>query len=276
MGTEERNIYSNRKEVWSSWSEDYYRSLYKDVKEYPSLVMRHKYILDLFDQDGKRILDIGCGPGEMIRDLSARNCEVCGVDISAGMLEVARQNLHTEEGSNSVFLGCGNIESLGFRDKTFDGVVCAGVVEYLEDDALALGELNRVLRTGGTMIVTVRNRICPARVLDPLINRMRTSTFGRKFMKIIKGPLAKDKGDDKPYVRYRKHLPWKLDERLVEHGFQKEDFRYFHFYPFFVPLDKLFSTAFVKMGLWMERFSHSSLGFLGSGYIVKARKTRDI
>jgi SAM-dependent methyltransferase len=276
MKTEKADLHSNRKEIWTSWSEDYYKSLYKDIREYPSLVMRHRYILDLFDQDGRRVLDIGCGPGEMVKDLAQRGCEVCGVDISVGMLEVARKTLRDANGNKAISLGCGNIESLSFRDKAFDGVICAGVIEYLGDDAMALEELNRILRVGGTMILTVRNKVCPARFLDLMINRMRRSTLGNRSLKTIKDSLGGDHDGDKPYVKYRKHVPWKLDERLAHYGFQKEDFRYFHFYPFFVPFDKLFPRSFVKLGLRMEKLSRSSLGFLGSGYIVKARKMRDV
>lgn len=276
MEKENRDLFANRKEIWSSWSEDYYRSLYKDIKEYPSLVMRHRYILELFDQGGKRVLDIGCGPGEMLQDLSEQGCEVCGVDISAGMLEVAKKNLQSAKTGSPVFLGCGNIESLGFKDGTFDAVICAGVIEYLDDDGPALGELNRVLRDDGTMIITVRNKTCVPRVLDPFINWMRRIAFGQKVMRTIRGSLADEGGGEKPYVRYHKHFPWELDEKLMKHGFRKEDFRYFHFYPFFVPFDKVLPAAFVRIGLKMERFSHSMLGgFLGSGYIVKSRKVKD-
>ena len=51
-----------QKQFWSASAEVYFEELYKDVKEYPSLLLRHRYILDLVDSTGGKVLDIGCGP----------------------------------------------------------------------------------------------------------------------------------------------------------------------------------------------------------------------
>lgn len=276
MPEEGKKNIPEQKEFWSNWSEDYHKSLYRDVKEYPSLIARHNYILDLFDQDGKLILDIGCGPGEMIRDLLKRQCRVWGLDIAEGMLRVAQKNLEEKAGNGEMCLGCGNIEALGFKEKTFDGAICAGVIEYLDSDKKALRELNRVLRKNGTLIITVRNKACPARISDNLLDGLKKSQAGRKVIGGIKKALNKDNGQVSPFIAYRKHFPWELDKNLTESGFLKEDFRYFHFYPFFTPLDKLFPRLFVSLGLKMEKLTNTPLGFLGSGYIVKARKIKDL
>ena len=267
---------AGQKEFWSEWSDDYYKDLYKDVENYPSLILRHKYILDLFDQAEKRVLDIGCGPGEMVRDLLKRKCRVYGVDIAEGMLKVARNNLGHEVDGGETFLGCGDIEHLSFKENSFDAVICAGVVEYLEQDDTGLRELNRVLRKGGTLIVTVRNKACPARILDPLLDRLKGGSGGRRLIGSVKRQLKMDDGRVSPFTPYRKHYPWEFDRKLVDHGFKKEDVRYFHFYPFFVPLDRLFPKLAVSLGLRMERLTNTWLGFLGSGYIVKARKQKDL
>ncbi|HVN95533.1 MAG TPA: class I SAM-dependent methyltransferase [Syntrophorhabdaceae bacterium] len=266
-----------QKNIWSTWSEDYFKTLYKDVTEYPALVLRHKYILDLFDLDGKKILDIGCGPGEMVKDLLSRGCQVFGMDIAEGMLKVARNNLEKWSGNGAFGFGCGDIEHLSFKDKTFDGVVCAGVIEYLKEDSKSLGELNRILRKDGELILTVRNAACGARVFDSLTNIPKSSNLGRSLIKPIKRLTSRDgKKEMDPYIPYRKHTPWKLDKKLATFGFVKQGFHYFHFYPFFVPFDKVFPKTFISLGLRMERFSQKRLGILASGYIVKARKVRDV
>ena len=85
-----------QKQFWSGYSDDYLKNLYKDAIEYPSLIVRHNYILELIDAEptGKKsIVDIGCGPGEMLSDLIERGHDVCGVDIAEGMLEVAEKNV---------------------------------------------------------------------------------------------------------------------------------------------------------------------------------------
>ena len=85
----EKSTYRRHREFWSDFADDYLENLYRNVKEYPSLVVRHRYILDMFESDGKYVADIGCGPGEMLCDLIERGCRVYGLDIAEGMLDVA-------------------------------------------------------------------------------------------------------------------------------------------------------------------------------------------
>ncbi len=100
------------------------------------------------DYDGianKCILDVGCGVGLMTRALTERN-EVWGLDISFGLLEIAR--LHGLE----VVRGSG--DSLPFPDKAFDLVLCVGVLPYFEDPEGILKELCRVTSKKGALVVT--------------------------------------------------------------------------------------------------------------------------
>ncbi|MGQ9655308.1 MAG: methyltransferase domain-containing protein [Thermodesulfobacteriota bacterium] len=95
--------------------------------------------------EGKCILDVGCGVGLMTRELALRN-EVWGVDISLGLLKIAR--LHGIE----VVMCSG--DSLPFPANSFDLVLCVGVLPYFEDPEGIVKELCRVARTKGLVIVT--------------------------------------------------------------------------------------------------------------------------
>lgn len=262
-----------QEKYWSSFADHYFKTLYKDVKEYPSLIVRHNYILDLLNSDGRLIADIGCGPGEMIADLMDRDCKVYGVDIAEGMLQVAARNISERHPHCPADLQCGNIEALHYKDNIFDGVVCAGVIEYLNSDDKALRELNRILKINGMLIISVRNKACPFRIFDLLLDKIKKIKIGLRFLNALRKVAKKD---PIKYISYRKHFPWELERNLVKHGFIKQDFRYFHFYPFFTPFDHFFPALFVKLGLKMERLSHTRLGFLGSGYIVKAKKVQEV
>jgi ubiquinone/menaquinone biosynthesis C-methylase UbiE len=258
---------------WSGFSQQYHATLYEEVTEYPSLVMRHNYILELLSPDDRIVVDIGCGPGEMLCDLMDRGYEVYGVDIAQGMLDVASKHIAKRHPGFSVDLRIGNIEDLDFEDNSFDCVICAGVIEYMETDEKALGELYRILKPGGTLIITVRNKACPFRLLDAILDFVKETDAGIRFLNRIRKALNMDPIQ---YISYRKHYPWKFDQALAACGFAKKDFRYFHFYPFFAPLDKLFPRHFIRKGLKMERFSGTRLGIMGSGYIVKAIKVKSL
>lgn len=267
---------TGQKEFWTEFSEKYHKDFYTDVEEYPSLVLRHNYILDMLDKKNKRVLDIGCGPGEMMIDLMSRGYEVVGVDIAEGMLAVAKENIQKRLPTKKFTLKLGDIERLDFEDKEFDYVICAGVIEYLETDAKAISELNRVLKVGGRILISVRNRFCPARVLDTIMDPVKNSSVGRSFITGVKRKIVGSMEAETRFTPYRKHNPWGFDRVLRKHGFVKKDFRFFHFYPFFAPLDKLLPSAFIRLGLKMERLSATRLGWFGSGYIVKAEKVKDI
>jgi ubiquinone/menaquinone biosynthesis C-methylase UbiE len=254
-------------EFWSKSAETYFKELYANVKDYPSLILRHRYILDLLGIEKGRILDIGCGPGEMVADLVDLGNEAYGMDIATGMLMVASRNLMLRHGYSTFAFQCGNIEKLPYRDKVFDGVVCAGVIEYLQDDDKALVEIYRVLRRGGKLIITVRNKACIFRIADLLADRVKQSQKGTDLVNRTRRKIGLK---STRFVPYRKHFPWEIDRTLKMHGFEKVDFRYFHFYPFFSIFNYFFPTLFLNLGLKMERLRNTQLGVLGSGYIVKA------
>src|SRR5208283_5408411 len=261
------NIDENSEGYWSGIADEYFASQYKDVKGYPALKVRHNYILDLFDKKGKKVLDIGCAPVELLIDLLKRKCDVYGMDISSEMINIAKENVARSMPGANCHLSTGNIENLGFDKESFDAVISSGVIEYLKTDENALKEMHRVLKKKGTLILTVRNLYCMPRILDAVTDSIKGSKEGLSLVNKLRKVLGKK--DVATFTPYRKHAAFRLDRMLDQHGFTKEDFRYFHFYPFFVPFDKLFPSAFIKLGLKMERLSHSPYGWLASGYIVK-------
>lgn len=97
------------------------------------------------------ICDMGCGPGQAARYLFDRGAKVCGVDLSPGMVERARRlnpDLPFLEGD---MLALSNI-----ADNSYGGVAAFYSVIHVPRPALnqALGELKRVLRPGGTLLLT--------------------------------------------------------------------------------------------------------------------------
>ena len=102
---------------------------------------------------GERVLDVGCGPGFYLAELLERvgpEGHVAGVDTSAPMLAIAAGRVAAHD---NVEVREAPATALPFEDDAFDGAVCVQVLEYVEDVALALGELRRVLRPGGRLVV---------------------------------------------------------------------------------------------------------------------------
>ncbi len=112
--------------------------------------------------DGDRVLDLGCGFGRHAFEAARRGGRVVALDAGA-------KELHDVQAMFLLMLAEGQLDArrfgggavradalaLPFCDGAFDRVVASEVLEHICDDVTAMAELARVLRPGGTMVVTV-------------------------------------------------------------------------------------------------------------------------
>ncbi|WP_375783989.1 class I SAM-dependent methyltransferase [Bradyrhizobium sp. Pha-3] len=110
------------------------------------------------DLNGQRWLDAGCGTGTLSCLLAARGCDVTGVDASSEMIAAARGRSDGPLAGQFKFQQIPTIANLPFADRSFDGVLCASVLEYVPDVAQCLAQIHRVLRPGGLLLVSIPNR----------------------------------------------------------------------------------------------------------------------
>jgi ubiquinone/menaquinone biosynthesis C-methylase UbiE len=113
--------------------------------------------------DGARLLDVGCGTGNLLERLGGR-FECAGCDPAEEMLRRARVR------NPGVELKVAPAEELPFEDDRFDAALCIEVVRYLSDPRPALRELGRVLRPGGLALVTFAPLATTS--LYPLLNAL--------------------------------------------------------------------------------------------------------
>lgn len=111
---------------------------------------------------GDRVLDLGCGFGRHAFEAARRRGQVVALDAGADEVAQVRAVLGGmvetgELSADQVRAGGVRADALAlpFGGGTFDRIVASEVLEHIPDDRLALSELARVLRPGGTMAVTV-------------------------------------------------------------------------------------------------------------------------
>jgi SAM-dependent methyltransferase len=110
---------------------------------------------------GDRVLDMGCGAGRHAFEFYRRGTDVIAFDQDADELSAVSDMFAAMRAANEVPDGAeadvkqGDALQLPFANDEFDRIVAAEVLEHIPSDELAIAELVRVLRPGGTMAVTV-------------------------------------------------------------------------------------------------------------------------
>lgn len=104
---------------------------------------------------GGRILEVGVGTGISLPDYSPAN-RIFGLDISAAMLEKARERVAEFGLAHVEGLEVMDAERLAFPDQSFDVVVAQYVITAVPNPEAALDEFARVLRPGGEIVILSR------------------------------------------------------------------------------------------------------------------------
>lgn len=114
---------------------------------------------------GDRVLDLGCGNGNLIRMLrEVKRASCWGADLSPQMIQEAGKNL-----GDKVNLAVADAAALPYGDGQFDIVICNASFHHYTEPERAVEEIRRVLRTGGTLILG--DPTIPGRLARKLLNR---------------------------------------------------------------------------------------------------------
>jgi ubiquinone/menaquinone biosynthesis C-methylase UbiE len=138
-------------------------------------------------QPGDVVLDLGCGIGRLTRVLAERAAHVHAIDVSAEMLERARE--HNAHLTNVTWHHGDGTTLHPVEDASVDAVVSHVVFQHIPDPQVTLGyvrEMGRVLRPGGWAAFQISN--------DPALHRERIGTLDRVKAALQRAP----KGQDEP------------------------------------------------------------------------------
>lgn len=108
---------------------------------------RRQAIARLELRGGERVLDLGCGTGDLAAAVAGRGGRPLGLDPSGGMLDVARRRHPTLAWIR------GEGERLPLADASLDAIVSGFALRNLADLAAAFAECARVLRRGGRLVL---------------------------------------------------------------------------------------------------------------------------
>jgi methionine biosynthesis protein MetW len=140
------------------------------LEKFPSIDYKIKQILG----SGHRIIDLGCGSGQLLDDLADQFEERIGFDISR-----ARLNSRVDsEPINWIFHEADLNAPLPLEDKFADAVIANQVIEHIVDPFHFLSEIHRILRPGGCCIITTPNIRYLKHILHLLLSGYGPRTAG--------------------------------------------------------------------------------------------------
>lgn len=126
---------------------------------------KQRELLDLLDvQPGSRVLEVGYGPGALIRLLAERfpDAQIRGVDRSHDMQAMVSQHNADATAAGRADLRVGTAEATGLPDESIHHVVSANNVAPWPDLQAGLRDRQRVLRPSGTVLIAWHSRMAPS------------------------------------------------------------------------------------------------------------------
>lgn len=217
---------------------------------YPMYEIRRDHVLKLMESLEKgRVLDGGCGAGQMIAAFLNRGWDAEGFDFSEPMVELAH-NFLREEGHDPNRVRVGRMNDLSvYRSESFDLVTVLGVSQYIrsEDDSATWAELQRVLKPGGRVIIDFVNALFDLSTFNRFTVRFVVDEFVRRFFSSDRIPELEKRiaalltNPHKPdaFGRYatrrdlvvkRTENPLTVAERMRGFGFEQRDALFYRYH----------------------------------------------
>jgi ubiquinone/menaquinone biosynthesis C-methylase UbiE len=131
--------------------QEYYEELWARLPDNltpPDQALRRRFALDNISA-GERVLDLGCGAGDLAADLARAGAQVTAADVAQAALDRAGRR-HPELELRLIDID----EPLPFTDGSFDAVWSSEVIEHVADTARWLSEVRRVLVPRGRVLLT--------------------------------------------------------------------------------------------------------------------------
>jgi SAM-dependent methyltransferase len=246
-------FHSDRKKADKSmkWSnESYWDTISGDLNE---VAYRHenamnavrlRMVLDLLARHKTgRILDAGCGAGYTTAELIKAGWDVAAIDISGALVADANKYVEEQCDKPDVAMQTPVTDLSAFPDSSFDALLCVGVLYYVEDTEQAYREFNRVLRTGGVLLVSHQNELFDLFTfnrytrrffrnhISPLVEGMSVDELDSMIGGMLvhpEAPIAHEAHSARDDIMTRPENPLTFADTLMEYGLEVQGAPYFH------------------------------------------------
>lgn len=157
---------------------DYYKSLRKEKINANNLIENPIILSMLPDVKGKRILDLGCGDGNMAkRFIDAGADYVVGIDISENMIKEANENNNSDKIKYMVM----GMEEISKINEKFDIVYSSLAFHYIEDYSRLMQDIYNLLNVGGVLIYSQESPLNTCYIIDNPNQDNKLTIDGKKY-----------------------------------------------------------------------------------------------
>ena len=139
--------------VWDPiWANDSYSDV--GLRRIKTQYKVKNFLTHLDLKEGNLCIDLGCGGGYISAEIAKRSgCKVVGFDVSEVAINCAKKN--NVSNNNEFYVA--SVENLPLPDICADVVLCVGVLEHIKNLDKALGEILRILKPHGKIIIITSN-----------------------------------------------------------------------------------------------------------------------
>ena len=242
-----------------------------------ALRVRQQRVLELLGGRGGKVLDVGCGAGRMAAPLLDLGYEFWGVDAAPTMIEECRNRYRD---TSRVHLSVADAHRIEFDDALFDAVICMGVIDRIQNWESAIAEMARVLKPGGTLIVTFPNLASPYAWWKNFIFYPAMAIIRPLYFRMTRRPPPSalyNRVDPKGRLSLLASFAKLQTASAVTRAFgglelPVTEVVYYNFTLFLSPLDEWLPRLSMRLSERIEHLRSGGLRWIGAGYIVKARK----
>ena len=162
--------------------------------------VRTRFLQEMVEPQG-RILDLGCGGGYMLEELSPHKACLFGIDLAIEALRAAKARSF-QKGYDTMLVRS-SADALPFPAEYFDGIICTDVLVHVPDPQAVIAEISRVLKPNGWLHVSAINKTWLAKFV--------MITLGEGVLRMI----PKGTHNARTFIP-----PIRLSQMLSNHGLQ--------------------------------------------------------
>lgn len=223
---------------------------------------RRERAVELLKGTHGRLLDVGCGSGIMAEAVAPLPLDFYGVDAAPRMIKAGRDLLVGRGG----FTACVAVaEALPFRDGAFDVATCLGVIGAVDDREKAVAEIGRVLRPGGTLLISFSNLASPYALWKGYVFYRLVNALAEPWAAVRRRPVKAHRG---------RHMslftPVSCAKLLGRHGMMVREVVYYDFNFLLAPLDEVFVKTAHGLAQRLSTLSAGRFRHLGAGFVAMA------